>query len=490
VLPFKRVFKLPRAAIYAILVISALRVVIAMRFPLTADETYYWVWSKHLAYGYTDHPPAVAWLIALTSVFGNGALAVRLPFILCEATAAFAVGRAAMILSNDARAGTAATIAFLMIPQGRLAIGEALPDGPYLACWGLALWFAARAQRKPSPGTMVPLGLALGGALLSRFFGWALLAGIVAFALAPKERHLWKNGLWLALLIAGALYAPFIFWNASHSWANFAFTFANRQPLRGFSPQRVEVVTSLRFVVFAIVLWIVGIFTTIRPRYNLLAWTALPFPALLAVLAFFEPVESYWILGPLASLCAGIGIAYARQRPARKRLWFAAGLIPAAYAIASAVFVALPEGTQASLLRATGGTLKGPFYSQAFAFGPLSRDLRRLLGQPGAAALSDRLEIASELTYNGVGALIVGGAPQVGQWRAWHPSAVPPRTLLVSFGPLTQDRELFARITRAFGHVGAGPTLRYTFAATEAATFYTTWCERPNDAAARTLFGN
>lgn len=479
--------KLPRIAIYAILLMSALRIVIATRFPLTADETYYWVWSKHLAYGYLDHPPAVAWLIALTSVFGNSSLAVRLPFIICEAVAAYAVGRAALILSDDARAGTAATVAFLLIPQGRLAIGEALPDGPYLACWGLALWFAAGAAKRPSPGAMVPLGFALGGALLSRFFGWALVAGIIAFALAPAQRYLWKDGLWLALLIAGALYAPFIVWNATHGWANLAFTLAHRQPLHGFSAQRVEVVTSLRFVVFAVLLWIVGIFTTIRPRYALLAWTALPFPAFLAFLSFFESVESYWILGPLTSLCVAIGIAYARQPNARKRGWLLAGIVPAAYTVASAMFVALPEGAQAALLRTSGGALKGPFYSQAFAFAPLSGDVRRALAS-GTPALTDRLEIASELTYNGGSALIVGGAPQVGQWRAWHFGDIPRRTLLVTFGPLAQNRDLSARLARAFARVSAGPILHYRFARTAAATFYTAWCERPRVAAGRILF--
>jgi 4-amino-4-deoxy-L-arabinose transferase-like glycosyltransferase len=30
---------------------------------LTADEAYYWMWSKHLAFGYYDHPPMVALVI-------------------------------------------------------------------------------------------------------------------------------------------------------------------------------------------------------------------------------------------------------------------------------------------------------------------------------------------------------------------------------------------------------------------------------------------
>ncbi len=36
------------------------RLVAAAWTPLTFDEAYYWMWSKHLAGGYYDHPPAVA----------------------------------------------------------------------------------------------------------------------------------------------------------------------------------------------------------------------------------------------------------------------------------------------------------------------------------------------------------------------------------------------------------------------------------------------
>jgi len=478
-----------RSAVVAILLVSALRLVIALGYPLTADETYYWVWSKHLAYGYTDHPPAVAWLIASSAWLGNSALAVRLPFIICEAVAAFAVGRAALALSEDPRAGTAATVAFLLIPQGRLAVGEALPDGPYLATWALALWLTAEAAKRASRRTMILLGLALGGALLSRFFGWAIVFGICAYALIPKPRTLWSNGLWIALLIAAALYAPFVVWNAAHAWSNFAFTFSNRQPLHGFSAQRIEIVTSLRFVLLAIVLWIVAFFTILRPRYALLAWTALPFPTCLAILSFFQTTESYWILGPLTSVCVGIGIAYTRQTAAWKRTLLIVAAIPAAYTITSALFVALPERAQAWTLHASHGALKGPFYSQAFAFAALADDVARLSSASSAAVITDRLEIASELTYHGVTASIIGGAPQVAQWAAWYGTNVPSRALLVTFNPAEQDVELSRRMHAAFERVSAHSLLRYRFAGTEGATFYVTFCERPRANAGFLLFG-
>ncbi len=473
----------------AILVVTAIRVVVAARYPLTPDETYYWVWSKHLAYGYTDHPPMVAWLIGLTSVFGKSALAVRLPFIACEAIAAFAAGRAALTLSEKSSAATAATLAVLFIPQGRLAIGEALPDAPYLASWALALWLTAEfTKRASSPRMAISLGLALAGAVLSRFFGWALVAGIILYALAPARRMLWKQGLWISLAIVALLYAPFIAWNAAHQWSNFAFTFANRQPMHGFSTQRLTTITSLRLIVFTALLWIVAYFTILRPRYALLGWTALPFPTLIAVLSFFQTTESYYILGPLISLCVAIGIAYARQSALRRRGWLIVSLIPAAYTVLAATFVALPEAAQAWALRTNGGALKGPFFSQTFAFAPLAANVKGISGN--SVVLTNRLEIASELVYNGVRASIVGAAPQVPQWTAWYGSDTRSHALLVTFDPLSTDPDLAAALNESFARTTPGPTLRYRFAGIDTVPFYTTWLATPNARAPSLLFGH
>ncbi|MFN5154505.1 MAG: glycosyl transferase, partial [Gemmatimonadota bacterium] len=48
----------------ALLGILLLRLIFAATVPLVPDEAYYWTWSRHLAGGYFDHPPMIAWLIA------------------------------------------------------------------------------------------------------------------------------------------------------------------------------------------------------------------------------------------------------------------------------------------------------------------------------------------------------------------------------------------------------------------------------------------
>src|SRR5260370_7474518 len=61
----------------------ALRLAAAAWTPLSFDEAYYWMWSKHLAFGYYDHPPMVALVIRLgTMIAGDTELGVRLVSIL------------------------------------------------------------------------------------------------------------------------------------------------------------------------------------------------------------------------------------------------------------------------------------------------------------------------------------------------------------------------------------------------------------------------
>ena len=55
----------------AILGLVVLRLVAAAWTPLTFDEAYYWMWSKHLAGGYYDHPPGVAVVIRLGTLIAG-----------------------------------------------------------------------------------------------------------------------------------------------------------------------------------------------------------------------------------------------------------------------------------------------------------------------------------------------------------------------------------------------------------------------------------
>jgi hypothetical protein len=105
--------RLVRGTVLAVVALVALRLVAAAVTPLTFDEAYYWMWSKHLAGGYYDHPPGVALVIRLgTMIAGDTELGVRLVSILLALPMSWAVYQSAVVLFGGRR--VAATSAILL----------------------------------------------------------------------------------------------------------------------------------------------------------------------------------------------------------------------------------------------------------------------------------------------------------------------------------------------------------------------------------------
>src|SRR6478609_4657666 len=117
----------------AILALVALRLIAAAFTPITFDEAYYWMWSKHLAGGYYDHPPMVAVVIRLgTLIAGDTELGVRLVSILVALPMSWAIYRTAAILFGSRR--VAASAALLLNVTLMAAVGTLIvtPDAPLL----------------------------------------------------------------------------------------------------------------------------------------------------------------------------------------------------------------------------------------------------------------------------------------------------------------------------------------------------------------------
>jgi 4-amino-4-deoxy-L-arabinose transferase-like glycosyltransferase len=226
-----------RRATWAVLALAiAARVGAAALVPLAPDETYYWEWSRHLAAGYFDHPPVIALLIRFgTALLGDTPLGVRLGCVLAGAIATLVLVWIAGEMGGDrARLRAAAIIACM--PLAQLGLGVATPDAPLLLFWALALAALVPALRdaRSAPDTRdarasltpwVLLGFALGAALSTKYTAVLLLAGIaLALATQPSlRRTLATPGPCLALLIALAVCAPNLAWNARHGWVSFTY---------------------------------------------------------------------------------------------------------------------------------------------------------------------------------------------------------------------------------------------------------------------------
>ena len=61
----------------AFVITLLLKIVIAAGFPITGDEAFFYQWGVFPAWGYSDHPPMVGWLIALLRQVSEHPLALR-----------------------------------------------------------------------------------------------------------------------------------------------------------------------------------------------------------------------------------------------------------------------------------------------------------------------------------------------------------------------------------------------------------------------------
>ncbi len=464
----------------AVLVVTALRAIFDATLPMTGDEAYYWEWSRRLAAGYVDHPPAVAVAIAIFAWLGQTPFAVRLPFVLCGlGTAIFAAG-AANVLTGDRRAGWIAALAVSLAPMMIIAFGIVSPDGPFALFWALALYCAARAFRGRSWTWFVFLGVALGLALLSRFFAVALVAGIIAAACAKPYRSMLPRVL-LSALIACVVWSPFLFWNASHHWISFTFALVQRhEPQYSFG--RPFLTYMYGALAFSPGLWIAATIVALRPREPLIAWTALPLCAVFLLLAFRESVEVYWFIGPFISLCVGLGSLFAgweTQRQLRRGSWTFA---PAVILCALVIFALIAPGAVYAGVRRAGLRLNngGPF--EVFTYPSLAKDVRRLARSRNAGVMTDGYGFSSLLDfYGGLRPILIGYDAQGQEGRHWFTDADHPRLLLfVDKVPLAKRADFTEQMLLACKRVRPGPVLTYPLAADDRSVpprqYFTTWC--------------
>jgi 4-amino-4-deoxy-L-arabinose transferase-like glycosyltransferase len=229
---------------WAVLAVAiSVRLVAAALVPLAPDETYYWAWSRRLADGYLDHPPAIAYFIrAGTVVLGTTPLGVRLGPLLAGALASVAIVRAAGSLGGDAARLRAAAIIACM-PLAQIGLSLATPDAPLLLFWSLALavlipLLRAGADMHARASRWALLGLAIGLALESKYTAILLCSGLAAAisSHAALRRTLAAPGPWLALAISTAVFAPNLLWNARHGWPSIVYQLTHGLAVHRGSP--------------------------------------------------------------------------------------------------------------------------------------------------------------------------------------------------------------------------------------------------------------
>jgi 4-amino-4-deoxy-L-arabinose transferase-like glycosyltransferase len=194
--------------------------------PLHPDEAYYWVWSRHLDLSYYDHPPMIAYVIAMFSFLGDASWVVRLPSVI---SMMIVTGVSVWFASHlfGQKAGAWALIISLVLPATMFGVTLATPDAPLMAFWALAMMWGYKAIFEGGTPWFILAGFALGCALLSKYTAIVYLFALLIF-LVMRKREIFKDkGFYIAAIVAFLTFLPVIIWNARHEWISFAFQYGH-----------------------------------------------------------------------------------------------------------------------------------------------------------------------------------------------------------------------------------------------------------------------
>lgn len=216
----------PAAAGALLLAVALLHLAYLKVFPLLPEEAYYWNYAARPALGYLDHPPMVAWLIAVAEALaGHGEAVVRLPALAAGAVMALFVWRLARRLVDPASAWMATALA-VTLPYGFFLGGFLItPDAPLAAAWAAALYFLHRALVGGEARAWAGVGVALGLGMLSKYTIALLGPAALLFCLLDARARGWfrRPQPYAAVLLAALLFTPVVWWNHLHDWASFRF---------------------------------------------------------------------------------------------------------------------------------------------------------------------------------------------------------------------------------------------------------------------------
>ena len=221
----------PLAAAALIAGFTLLRLWLAATTPLLPQEAYYWSWSLHPAAGYFDHPPLVSWGIRVsTALAGSTRFGIKLSAVAWSLGLNLLWARLVLDMYQSQRLAFWSLLALnLTLLYQIYGIGPT-PDSPLLVGWVGTIWAVWRASRSGDGRWWLLAGVFAGLGLLGKYSA-VLLGPVVLLYLAatPSQRHWLRSPWpWLALLVAVAMFAPVLWWNAQNHWASFAFQGSRR----------------------------------------------------------------------------------------------------------------------------------------------------------------------------------------------------------------------------------------------------------------------
>lgn len=243
---------------------------------LMDDEAYYWVYSRHLDWGYFDHPPMVALLIKMGYALFHNELGVRLFMVILTVLTLIITDK--LIPRRDNR-----LFYLLLCVMGAMQLGGmlAVPDVPLI--FFAALYFLIYRNFLEQQSWKNTLLLALSMALMfySKYHGILL----VAFTVISNLNLLRVFKFYIACIITAILFLPHIYWQYTHGFPSLQYHLVERNASSYNVGYTLEYILGQLLLFGPVAGWLILYYAFVCPIQSAFE-RALKF-CLIGVLAFF-----------------------------------------------------------------------------------------------------------------------------------------------------------------------------------------------------------
>jgi len=200
---------------YIAIITTVLHLVTANRYGYFGDEMYHMACGEHLAWGYVDQPPMIALATWLTRhVLGTSLFAVRfvpalagmvLVWLTGLITRELGGGRFAQIVSALCSAG-----ALVYLIMFRIYTMNAFEPILWMGCAYAVIRIVKTGNQRLWLWFGVLIGIGLENKYTILVFGFGIVAGLM---LTPERKAFFHKWIWIAGLIAFAIFLPNLIWN-------------------------------------------------------------------------------------------------------------------------------------------------------------------------------------------------------------------------------------------------------------------------------------
>lgn len=304
------------------------------------DELYYLAAGRHLAFGYVDFPPLIAFLAALMDLLTrDNLLGIHVISALAAACLTVVSGLMARELGGgrfaQVLAALASTFTVVFMATGSIFSMDVLDT----LWWSLGAYVLIRLLRRNQPRLWLVFGLVAGIGLLTKltilFFGFGVVVGLL---LTPQRAHFRTKWPWLGGAIAALFALPYALWNLVNGLPTVEF-WGHYGGLTGGGPISffaTQLFTINPFMIPMVIAGLVFYFRTPEGKlFRALGWT---YVVLYVVLTLIN-AKAYFLAPAYPILYAGGAQVFERALAARPR-WRWVGPAYASVMIVSGLLLA------------------------------------------------------------------------------------------------------------------------------------------------------